>query len=261
MFTKAIVRLPATNFASGITTAELGPPVYTRAREQHEAYSLALTRCGLEVIRLDADQRYPDSTFVEDTAVIVADPDTSPKFVFTRPGAASRLGEVDGIRAAVAPLGFETFAIEPPGTLDGGDICEANNHFFVGLSERTNQSGAEQLTRLLASCGHASSFVDIRSVNGLLHLKSGLAYLGDNRLALINALAGHPAFADYETIYTTSEEAYATNCIRVNEHVLIAAGYPRLERSLTDLGYKTIALDMSEFEKMDGGLSCLSLRF
>lgn len=261
MLTRAIVRPPAANFASGLTTAELGRPIYARALAQHEAYCLALTNCGLELIRLDADERYPDSTFVEDAAVIIVDSDAAPKIIFTRPGAASRLGEVDGIKAAVASLSLETFAIESPGTLDGGDICEAENHFFIGLSERTNQSGAEQLARLLASWGHTSSFVDIRSLDGLLHLKSGLAYLGDNRLALIGALAGYQPFAGYETIRTSTAEEYATNCIRVNDHVLIATGSPRLERSLTDLGYQTIALDMSEFEKMDGGLSCLSLRF
>jgi dimethylargininase len=144
--------------------------------------------------------------------------------------------------------------------LDGGDVCQAGNHFFIGLSERTNESGAQQLAGVAAPFGYSSSFVDIREIDGLLHLKSGLAYLGGNRLVVTEALGG-VAFPEHELIHVKSNETYAANCIRVNDAVLLAAGYPKLAGTLKALGYETIALDMSEFQKMDGGLSCLSLRF
>ena len=139
-------------------------------------------------------------------------------------------------------------------------VCQAGNHFFIGLSARTNESGAQQLAGLLAPLGYSSSFVDIREIDGLLHLKSGLAYLGDKRLVVTETL-GHVVFPDYELIRVDLEETYVANCIRVNAYVLIAAGYPTFAGTLRARGYQTISLEMSEFQKMDGGLSCLSLRF
>ena len=159
-----------------------------------------------------------------------------------------------------APAHPATRVDQAPGTLDGGDVCQAENHFFVGLSERTNEAGGQQLAELLAQFGYTSSFVDIRKIGRLLHLKSGLAYLGDNRLIVTEAL-GHEAFPDYELIHVSSNEEYAANCIRVNDHVLLASGYQSFAQRLKELGYQIIALEMSEFQKMDGGLSCLSLRF
>jgi dimethylargininase len=151
--------------------------------------------------------------------------------------------------------------IEAPGMLDGGDICEAGNHFLIGVSARTNEEGASQLARILARQGYTSTVIDIRSTPGILHLKSGIAYLGDNRMAVIDALADHPALAGYAQVRVDAGEEYAANCIRVNDRVLIAAGFPRLATKLRELGYALVELDMSEFRKMDGGLSCLSLRF
>jgi len=145
--------------------------------------------------------------------------------------------------------------------VDGGDICDAGNHFFIGLSKRTNEAGAGQLAKLLASYGYTSSFVDIRNVKDILHLKSGLAYLGDNRLVVIEALANRKEFNGYELVRMNVDEEYAANCVRINDYVLVAAGYPVFEQTLRGAGYKTIALEMREFQKMGGGLSCLSLRF
>ncbi len=256
MFSSAVVRLPSANFAEGLTSGRLGAPVYAEALKQHEAYCAALEQCGLKLVRLEADDRYPDSTFVEDAAVI-----TERGAILARPGAASRIGEVGGAREALARFYSTLISIHHPGTLDGGDICEAGNHFFIGISERTNETGALQLTELLASWDYTSSFVDIRNMKGILHLKSGLAYLGDNHLVVIDALSKHGQFRTYDLIGVIKHEEYAANCIRVNEHVLVAAGYPELEKRLIELGYQTIALEMSEFQKMDGGLSCLSIRF
>jgi dimethylargininase len=265
MFSRAIVRLPGANYADGLTSADLGAPDYGRALRQHESYCEALKRCGLTLTRLEPDERYPDSIFVEDTAVLLQAPPHSPALpplaIVARPGAASRAGEVENIKAVLSHCFSEIHSIQQPGTLDGGDICEAGNHFFIGISERTNESGARQLAKLLASYNYSSSFVDIRGVKSILHLKSGLAYLGDNRLVVIDALADREEFRSHELVRVTAADEYAANCVRVNDYVLIATGFPGFERTLRDLGYKTITLEMTEFQKMDGGLSCLSLRF
>ena len=256
MFHHAIVCQPGTNFANGLTTSQLGTPNIALAREQHEDYCRALKECGLELIRLPTDLAYPDSTFVEDTAVL-----TRESAIMTRPGAASRLGEVAAIRETIRRYYAEVHEIEPPGTLDGGDICEAGSHFFIGISQRTNQDGARQLSRLLTADGITSSTVDVRDVDSILHLKSGIAYLDNNNLVVMEDLAEREELAGYNLIFVPAEESYACNCVLVNDRVLIPSGFPQLESELARLGYWPLALDMSEFRKMDGGLSCLSLRF
>ncbi len=256
MYRRAIVRPPAPNFADGLTTVDLGVPDAAKALAQYDRYCEALEGCGLELVRLLADPRHPDSTFVEDTSIL-----TSNGAVLTRPGAPSREGEVAAIEEAVSWFFPEPARIEAPGTVDGGDICEAGTHFFIGLSERTNEDGARQLAARLGRMGFTSSAVDIRGVAGILHLKSGIAALDARRLVVIDALAAHPAFRGYELVRVDPAENYAANCVRVNDAVLVAAGYPKFEASVRTLGHEVIALDMSEFAKMDGGLSCLSLRF
>jgi dimethylargininase len=256
MFTKAIVRLPASNFADGLTTVSLGTPDFAATIAQHQRYCEALRECGLALTHLDADPRYPDSTFVEDVAIL-----TERGAIMTRPGAHSREGEVEAMRA-VLPAFYPALAqIVAPGTLDGGDICEAGEHFVIGISLRTNEDGARQLASWLEGLGYTTSFVDIRNTPGILHLKSGISFIGDGRMVVIDALAGDPALQRFEFIRVEPREDYAANCVRVNDHVLMASGYPQLEAALRALGYAVIALDMSEYQKMDGGLSCLSLRF
>jgi dimethylargininase len=256
VFKHAIVRKPAENFAGGLTTATLGRPDYPEALAQHEAYCQALVRCGLALTELDPDPRFPDSTFVEDTAVLIAG-----GAILTRPGAPSREGEVRSVEATLAEFFPSPQAIVSPGTLDGGDICEAEGTIFIGISERTNPEGAEQLAGLLALQGLRPVLVDIRGIGSLLHLKSGLAYLGEGRLAAISALSGREAFRDHEVVVVPPGEEYAANCVRVNDHLLVASGFTGTAAILARLGYSILPLDMSEFQKMDGGLSCLSLRF
>jgi dimethylargininase len=255
-FTRAIVRPPSANFADGLTSVALGTPDFALALDQHARYCDALERCGLTLTRLPADPAHPDSTFVEDTAIL-----SKKCNVLTRPGAASRAGEVESMRAALASLGIAFKEIEPPGTLDGGDICEHGDHFFIGVSRRTNWEGAAQLAALLGKAGYESSCIDIRAISGILHLKSGIASLDDGRIAVIDSFVGHPALKGYDFLRVPPGEEYAANCVRVNDHLLMAAAFPRMQRALEQLSYDTIALDMSEFQKMDGGLSCLSLRF
>jgi dimethylargininase len=255
-FTQAIVRKPSENFADGLTTVDLGAPVFDKAMVQHTRYCEALERCGLTLTVLDADERYPDSCFVEDVAVIAGN-----CCILTRPGAQRRAGEVVSLQPTLAQFFQVLPTIKVPGTLDGGDVCEAATHCFIGISDRTNEAGASQLADFLSRLGFTSSCVDIRGMIGILHLKSGVAYLGDNTLVIIDALAQHPAFRGYRLIRVAAEEDYAANCVRVNDYLLIAAGFPKLQASMTAEGYRVLPLEMSEFQKMDGGLSCLSLRF
>jgi len=256
IFTRAIVRPPAPNFAEGLTSQNLGVPSFEKALEQHAAYCVALRACGLDLVELAPDPAFPDSTFVEDVAVLI--PEAA---IITRPGAASRAGEVDVIREPLTRFYNRMYAIQPPRTLDGGDICEAGKHFFIGVSERTNVAGAVQLAEILANEGYTSDLVDIRNTSGILHLKSGLTYLGDQTLVVIDALADNPVFRDFQLVNAPVGEEYAANSVRVNEYVLLAAGFPRLQEMLESAGFQPLVLEMSEFQKMDGGLSCLSLRF
>ena len=256
MFTRAIVRPPSANFADGLTSVDLGQPDYELALVQHEAYCRALENCGLQLTHLAADARYPDSTFVEDTAVL-----TEHGAVITRPGATSRTGETAEIKSVLLDHFADVFELHDPGTLDGGDVCEAGNNFFIGISQRTNEMGARQLAAFLSEFGYRSTLVDIRGLSNILHLKSGLAYLGGNRLLVIEELKNSEGFSGYELIGVHRSEAYGANSLLINDRVLIASGFPRLQRELEKLDYETVILDMSEFQKMDGGLSCLSLRF
>ena len=255
-YTRAIVRPPARNFAQGITTVDLGAPDYERVLHQHREYCEALRHCGVSLITLDADENHPDSTFVEDTALI-----THHGTILMRPGAPSRIGEIQNMGEVLKELfgGFQR--ISTPGTVDAGDVCEAGEHFFIGISQRTNVVGANQLAALLCDFDYTTSLIDIRNMTNILHLKSGVAWLGGRQLLVIDDLATRAEFQGYDIISVPAGEDYAANCLAVNNHLLIAEGFPVLEQKLQESRFRTIPLEMSEFQKMDGGLSCLSLRF
>jgi dimethylargininase len=255
-FRHALVRAPAASYAQGLTTAGQGPPDLKLAHLQHDAYVDALRQCGLKVQALAPDERFPDGTFVEDTAILA-----ERAAILTLPGAPTRSGETASIAAALSGLCDDLQRIVAPGSVDGGDICQAEGHFFIGVSARTNAEGARQLSAILRSRGYTASTIDIRSNRKLLHLKSGIAYLGDSRVALCSDFPDVPELSGFRAIRTVAGEDYAANCVRINEQVLIASGYPQFAAALATAGLATLELDMSEFRKMDGGLSCLSLRY
>jgi dimethylargininase len=256
-FTQAIVKVPGSNFATGITSVIGGdPPDLKLALVQHERYCDELRNCGLKVVILPADLHHPDSTFIEDTAILI--PGAA---IVTRPGARSRQAEVVATRESLRAFFDVIHEIQAPGSVDGGDICEVDGDFVIGLSARTNEEGARQLTGFLHDHGHKSLVVDIRASATLLHLKTGLSYLGDG----VFVIAADAPFANelrrYELVAVGKAEAYAANCIRVNERLLMPAGFPQVRDTLAARGLAVQPLQMSEFKKMDGGLSCLSLRF
>jgi dimethylargininase len=252
MFTKAIVRRPGPEFSQGITTAGLGLPGYELALEQHARYCEVLEGCGLELILLEPDPAFPDCPFVEDTAVV-----TEQVAVIARPGAERRRGEERSI-AEVLSAHKQIEHIESPGTLDGGDVLQMEKRIFIGLSDRTNYEGARQLGSILDRYGYSVTAVP---VGEMLHLKSGVNHAGGNALAITGSLASFDVFSCFDLIHVPVEESYAANCLFVNGNLMVAKGFPRARAAYERLGHEIIELDVSEFMKMDGGLTCLSIRF
>ena len=253
MFTKAIVRTPGCSLTSGLTASKLGTPVYQKALEQHRQYIAALERCGLDVLILEADEAFPDSTFVEDVAIV------TPKCaIITRPAAASRRGET----AAMLPVLEDFYSyiekIQPPGTLDGGDVMQVDQHFYIGLSTRTNRAGADQLIEILQRYGMTASTVPVTEV---LHLKTGVTQVAENTLLAAGEFIASPTFSDFRILLVPEEASRGANCIRINGKLLLSAGFPAVSKQLVDQGAELIEVDISEYAKLDGGLTCLSLRF
>ncbi|WP_203247469.1 dimethylarginine dimethylaminohydrolase family protein [Sporosarcina beigongshangi] len=253
LFKNVIVKTPGESYLNGLTTSDLGTPVFDKLLEQHTNYIEALKKCGVTVTHLPASEEFPDSTFVEDAAVL------TPNFaVITNPGADSRNGEIIEIESALKSFYNKFYYITAPGTLDGGDILQAEDRFYIGISERTNEQGALQLKELLEKEGFEATIIPLKE---FFHLKTGIAYLGDNRMVVAGEFVDHPAFERYDKIVIGKEDEYSANCIRINDYVILPAGYEATKRKFNEAGYQTIELDMSEVQKHDGGLSCLSLRF
>jgi dimethylargininase len=254
MFKNAIVRRPGRSLVDGITSApELGKPDYKIAIKQHDTYIEALRYCRVEVIVLRVDEKFPDSCFVEDVAVC-----TKKFAMIAKPGASSRRGEEKEIIEVIKKFYNNLEYIKEPGTLEGGDVMMVGDHFYIGLSKRTNREGAEQLIEVLKKYGMSGSIVEISE---MLHLKSGLAYLENNILLVTGEFVNNLEFKKFNKIMIDEEEIYSANCIRVNDYVLVPAGYPETKEKVKAAGFKVIVVDTSEYRKVNGGLSCLSLRF
>ena len=252
MFKNAIVRKPCAEIIHGLTTVNLGKPDYEKALEQHHNYVEILKGCDLTVKILEADSRWPDSTFVEDVAVC-----TSTCAVITRPGALSRREEVNGMKQILREF-YDNIEEIKSGTLDGGDVMMVGNHFYIGISGRTDNEGADGLIRILEKYGMRGSKI---SLNNFLHLKTGASYLENNNLLVTRELAGRAEFKKFNCTVIEKSEEYSANSLWINETVIIPAGFPGTKNKIEMAGYKIQEVDVSEFQKVDGGLSCLSLRF
>lgn len=255
-FSHVIVRRPGKSLCDGITSApELGQPIYERALEEHRDYVHALEQCGVDVTILPALEEYPDACFVEDPAVI-----TRMGAIITNPGAESRNGEKNEIEPVIRRFFDDDHIkhITAPGTLEGGDVMMVGDHFYVGRSARTNEEGIRQFIEILEGWGLEGSEVPLEKV---LHLKTGVNYLENNNMLVSGEFIDKPEFAQYNKVVVPEEEAYGANCIWVNDTVIVAEGYPSVLKAVQDLGYKTLVVDTSEYRKIDGGLSYLSLRF
>ena len=253
MYSKAIVRTPCRNIIYGLTSAILGFPDYSVALHQHHEYIETLIECGLDVTVLKADENYPDSVFVEDTSLL-----TSQCAIITNPGAHSRKGETLEMSKTLSRFYSTVESIEDPGTLDAGDVMMVGKHFYIGLSERTNENGADQLTSFLNKYGMTVSTITLEKS---LHLKTGVSYLENNNLLATGEFLSKSEFQHFNIIEIDDDECYAANCVWINDKVLVPKGFSKTKRKIEKFGYTTIAVDVSEFQKLDGGLSCLSLRF
>ena len=249
----AIVRTPGRSIIDGITSVDLGKPDYQKALLQHQAYIKALECCGLEVEVLDALEEHPDSCFVEDVALL-----TPGLAIVTNPGAISRKRETEYIKGVLACTHNRIEKIFPPGTLEGGDIMRVDDTYYIGISERTNLEGYTQASTILKDRGFNSIPVQL---NEMLHLKTGLSYLNNNNLLITGEFLKNPIFDQFNKIVVEDDESYAANAILVNDCVIMPEGFPKTTKIVENTGYKVVTLDVSEFQKIDGGLSCLSLRF
>lgn len=253
MFKNAIVKTPSQSMINGITSVDLGQPDYTKALIQHQDYIRALQECGLEVTVLDADENFPDSTFVEDVALC-----TPHCAIITNPGAVSRNQEIHSIIPSIKQHYKHIEYIKGPGTIEAGDIMMVADHYYIGLSERTNQQGADQMIAYLNQYGMQGSVVAMKE---FLHLKTGVNYLENNNLLASGEFLDKPEFSSFNISEIAEDEAYATNSVWINGIILTPMGFPKTKLIIEKLGYKIREVDVSEFQKLDGGLSCLSLRF
>ena len=255
-FNNVIVRRPCKAICDGITSGTFeGTPDYEKALKQHDAYIEALKKCGVEVTVLPALDEFPDSCFVEDVAVL-----TPNVAIISRPGALTRREEtkyiVDTIKKFYPEDKIEY--IKEPGTMEGGDVMMVGNHFYIGASDRSNPEGCKQFIEILEKHGHTGSVVEM---NEMLHLKTGVNYLENNNMLAAGEFLTSPVFKDYNKTEIPEDEAYAANCIWVNDIVIVPEGFPKVEKAVRDMGYEVMTVDTSEYKKIDGGLSCLSLRF
>lgn len=235
----------------GLTTARSSVPNYALALRQHAHYVEALQEAGLEVTILDPLSAYPDAYFVEDVAVV-----TPELAVITRPGAVARRGEEAFIEPVLAT--HRSIArIVSHGTLDGGDVLVAGRRVFIGLTDRTNAEGARQLGEILSSFGYDAVKIP---VSAGLHLKSSVNLVGEDQLIVTRACAEHDALAGFRLLVVDEGDEYSANVLWVNDRILVPAGFPQTRRLLEPLGRPIVEIDVSEIRKMDGGLTCLSLR-
>jgi dimethylargininase len=250
-FTQAIVRQPSPACASGLTTAALGAPDFERTLAQFQGYCDTLRRLGLSLTELPALPEFPDSHYVEDVAVV------TPEFaLITRPGAPSRRGETAFVEAALAA--HRELMPMQTGCLDGGDVMRVGQRFFIGLTSRTDAAGIAEFQRLVFPFGYTVEAVPVAAG---LHLKSVVNALTEDTLLVAQALMDRPAFASFRRIAVAPEDEYAGNTLRVNDCLITPAGFERVHEAISGLGLRLEVIDTSEFRKMDGGLTCLSLRF
>jgi len=251
-YSGAIVRCPGKDLTAGLTTTNLGQPDYFLALKQHEEYVKTLKTLELKVTELDALPGFPDAHFVEDVAVL-----TPEVAIITRPGAPSRRDEIISMAPTLENM-FSTASIKAPGILDGGDVLILAKNVYVGISDRTNVEGAKQLETILSAFGYATHQIPLP---GGLHLKSSVNYVGENLLLLLEEFVDIPALDLYEKIIVAPEEAYACNTLWINDNLILPDHFPETRLQLEDIGLPMYILDMSEMEKLDGGLTCLSLRY
>ena len=253
-FTHAIVRIPSKSVVDGLNSKNQSAPNADRFLDEHIAYTNVLQASGVQVTVLPKLEQFPDSVFVEDAALCLAG--TS---ILLRPGAPTRFGESEAIRPELAKLFSNVIAMPGPGFVDGGDVLATDSELFVGLSARTDQAGFDALSEIVEPLGYKTRLVN--TPPEILHFKTDCGLLDSNTIFSTQALADTGCFEGYNVITAPEGEEAAANLVRFNECVLVSAGYNKTLNKLNDNGYSVVAVASQEAAKIDGGLSCMSLRF
>lgn len=253
-FTNAIARTPADSVANGLRAVDAGDPSGAAFRKEHEIYVEALGKAGVSVDVLPPLEDYPDSCFVEDPAFCVPE-----GAVLLRPGAESRIGEVAEIRAALEARFDRVVDLPGEGFVDGGDILMLDDEIIVGLSARTDRVGADAFAGLLGGWGYRVRVEE--TPEGVLHFKTACSTLGDDMILATRAMIDGDLFGERRIVEVPEDEEYAANVIRVNDVVLVPEGYPKTRAAIEAAGLDSVVVPTHEARKVDGGLSCLSLRF
>jgi dimethylargininase len=259
MISHALVRPPGASFAQAISSSLAAIDV-ALAQAQHVEYRQALAEAGVTVEVLPPDERYPDSCFMQDPAMVIAG-----RAIINRPGAASRRGEEAALVELLAAR-FPTTRIVAPGTLEGGDVLILPDRVVVGRSDRTNRAGIAQLvvalsdlTDLANLSGLAALPVLEAPVEGYLHLLSAVTHLGDGMLLAVEDFVLPPALGGFPALRVPTDEGYACNALGIGDKVILPAGYPKTAAMLKAHGFDVLLVPTTEFAKADGGVTCLSL--
>lgn len=259
----ALVCLPADTLDRALRMEDSGNVDIAKAKEQHRMYCRALESLGFNLLQMSKDDQYPDSVFVEDPSVIIQD-----ILTITRLRRKERRGEEKGLEDILTPFFSDIFRIEEPGFIEGGDVLVTDDRLYIGLSARTNIEGAEQLAKIaLDRCGILTDIFEIPQ--HFLHLKGGVSFHGygaggissTNIITVTEEIAHHFVDSSCHVVVVPSEERFGANCISANGQVLIHAERVKTRAILEKIGFSVLELQMSEFEKIDGALSCLSKLF
>lgn len=254
-FTHAITRRPAASITHGLRAVDIGTPDLALMQAHHDTYVATLRETGATVVELPPLEAYPDSVFVEDTALCLPQ-----GAVVMRPGAPSRLGEAAEMAPHLRALYSEVVEITGAESfIEGGDILVTEREILVGRSARTNAAGIAELTALVAPWGYKVR--EVHTPPGVLHFKTDCSLLDADTILSTTRLSASGCFAGYRVIDVPEGEEAAANTIRFNDLVLMPAGFPRTRAAIEAAGFTVREIGNSECAKLDGGMSCLSLRF
>lgn len=253
-FTHALCRLPSRSVADGLRAHDQGDPDPLAFAAEHAAYISTLRDAGCVVNVLPADEAFPDSVFIEDPALVL-----NGTAIVLRPGAETRLGEAQALRPALLDNMNDVIDLQTVGYVDGGDILCTNDRVLLGLSARTNVQGAQDLRPIVERLGYKLEV--LQTPPEILHFKTESSLLDHETVLATPALAASGAFKGMNVIETVQGEEAAANAIRVNDYVFLSAGHPETAEKLTKAGYELQILNTSQAALVDGGLSCMSLRY
>jgi dimethylargininase len=252
-FDSAFVRQPASTVTNGLRVGSHSGPSFEALAAEHRAYVSALELAGLEVELLPPLPAYPDSIFVEDPAFVLPE-----GAILLRPGAASREGESAELAGPLRRR-FERLSTLHAGYADGGDILILPGEILVGMSARTDRRGAEAFAAWAAGLGRVVRIVE--TPPGVLHLKTACSLVDEETVLATPALASAGLFGSMRVLFTPAGEEAAANALRINDALLVSASYPRTAEKLSAQGLNVVPLETSEIQKLDAGLSCMSLRW